>query len=248
MVGDTPRRDGRMTARSRTLWTPLRHRDFRYLVTGQAISQTGDWLYNVALIVFVYDQTRSGAWVAAAGIVRLLPYTLFGALGGMVADRWSRRRVMIVSDVTRAMAMVGLALVAAAGGSAVLAIGLAGLATTLAVAYSLRERRDADPGGRGGPGPGQHPGDDGDQRQLRRGTGRGRGPPPPRFSGRGVRRERGHLPRIGGGDAPDPDRPRTDAARGGRRRKPGKATHPSASGSPRGSTPFGPPAARWRSC
>ena len=125
-----------MTAHSRTLWTPLRHRDFRYLVTAQAISQTGDWLYNVALIVFVYNRTGSGTWVAAAGIVRLLPYTLFGALGGMVADRWPRKRVMIVSDVTRALAMLGLALVAASGGSAAVAIGLAGLATTLAVAYS----------------------------------------------------------------------------------------------------------------
>ena len=133
---DTPRRDRRMTAHSRALWTPLRHRDFRYLVTAQAISQTGDWLYNVALIVFVYNRTGSGAWVAAAGIVRLLPYTLFGALGGMVADWWPRKRVMIVSDVTRALAMLGLALVAASGGSAAVAIGLAGLATTLAVAYS----------------------------------------------------------------------------------------------------------------
>ncbi len=125
-----------ITTRPRTLWTPLRHRDFRYLVTGQAISQTGDWLYNVALIVFVYDRTGSGAWIAVAGIVRLLPYTLFGALGGMIADRWPRKRVMIVSDVARALAMVGLALVAASEGSAALAIGLAGLATTLAVAYS----------------------------------------------------------------------------------------------------------------
>jgi MFS family permease len=125
-----------MTTGSRSLWTPLRHRDFRYLVAGQAISQTGDWLYNVALIVFVYDRTGSGAWVAAAGLVRLLPYTLFGAVGGMVADRWPRKRVMIASDVTRSMTMAGLAIVAAAGGSAAIAIALAGLATTLAVAYS----------------------------------------------------------------------------------------------------------------
>lgn len=124
-----------MTARSRTLWSPLRHRDFRFLVAGQAISQTGDWLYNVALIVFVYEQTGSGAWVAAAGIVRLLPYTMFGALGGMVADRWPRKRVMIVSDVSRAVSMAALAVVAASGGSAAVAIALAGVATILAVAY-----------------------------------------------------------------------------------------------------------------
>jgi predicted MFS family arabinose efflux permease len=126
----------RVTTHERTLWTPLRHRDFRYLVTGHAISEIGDWLYNVALIVFVYERTGSGAWVAAAGIVRLVPYTLFGTIGGMIADRWSRKRVMIASDVIRAAVMVALAIVAATDGSALVAIGLTGLATTFAVAFS----------------------------------------------------------------------------------------------------------------
>jgi hypothetical protein len=43
----------------------LGHRDFRLLLGGQAISNTGDWLYNVSLIVYVLDVTHSGTWVAA---------------------------------------------------------------------------------------------------------------------------------------------------------------------------------------
>ncbi len=119
----------------KALWSPLRDRDVRLLVGGQAFSQVGDWLYNVALIVFVLERTGSASWVAAAGIVRLLPYVLFGAVGGMIADRRPRRRTMITSDLIRAAVMFALAAVAARQGSAGVAIALAAVATTFSVAY-----------------------------------------------------------------------------------------------------------------
>jgi CRP-like cAMP-binding protein len=91
---------------------PLRHRDFRYLAASLAVSQTGDWLYNVALLVLVLEATGSATWVAAAGIVRLLPYVVLVPLGGVVADRYPRKTVMIVSDLVRAGLMAGLGLFA----------------------------------------------------------------------------------------------------------------------------------------
>ena len=118
---------------------PFRHRDFRLLTAGLAISQTGDWLYNVALLVLVLRTTGSPGWVAAAGIVRLLPYVLFGTLGGVVADRYRRKQVMIASDLARAVVMALLALVDLSGASAALAIALAGLSTVFAVAYAPAE-------------------------------------------------------------------------------------------------------------
>jgi predicted MFS family arabinose efflux permease len=114
---------------------PLRHRDFRYLATGLAISQTGDWLYNVALLILVLNATGSATWVAAAGIVRLLPFVLFGSLGGVIADRYPRKTVMIVSDLARALLMAGLGLVALSSAPPLIAIVLAGVSTTFAVAY-----------------------------------------------------------------------------------------------------------------
>ena len=114
---------------------PLRHRDFRYLATGLAISQTGERLYNVALLILVLNATGSATWVAAAGIVRLLPYVLFGPLGGVVADRYPPKRVMIVSDLARAVIMAGLGLVALSSAPPLFAIVLAGASTTFAVAY-----------------------------------------------------------------------------------------------------------------
>ena len=49
---------------------PLRHRDFRLLMTAFSVSGAGSWAYNVGLAVFVFEQTHSPAWVGAATIGR----------------------------------------------------------------------------------------------------------------------------------------------------------------------------------
>jgi MFS family permease len=113
----------------------LRHRDYRLLLAGFAISTAGDWLYGVALVAFVFEETRSPTWVAAASILRLLPYVLFGALGGVLADRYDRRTVMIYSDIARAALMFGIAAVVAASGPVALALALTFLSTAAGTPY-----------------------------------------------------------------------------------------------------------------
>ena len=61
----------------------LRHRDLRLLLAGQAVSQAGDWLYNVALIVYVLDATGSAAWVAAVELAHLVPWIVMSPVGGL---------------------------------------------------------------------------------------------------------------------------------------------------------------------
>jgi hypothetical protein len=51
-------------------------REARALIGASAASQIGDWLYNAALLAYVFSTTDSGAWVGAATICRLLPYVL----------------------------------------------------------------------------------------------------------------------------------------------------------------------------
>ncbi len=113
----------------------LRHRNFRRLLVGLAVSQAGDWLYNVALLAFVYERTHSAGWLAATTAARVLPIVVLGPLGGVMADRFDRRRTMVVSDLVRAGLMVALAGVALAGLPVVLAPVLAGLATAAAAPY-----------------------------------------------------------------------------------------------------------------
>jgi MFS family permease len=102
------------------------------LLAALAISSCGDWLYNVALLAFVYERTRSGTWVALTTAARVLPIVVLGALGGVMADRYDRRRLMLASDFIRAGLMLALAGVAAAGLPIVLAPLLAAAATAAA--------------------------------------------------------------------------------------------------------------------
>src|SRR6476469_9166486 len=77
---------------------PLRHRDFRLLMGAFAGSAAGSWAYNVALAVFVYEQTHSPAWVGAATVGRFVPSLVFGAYGGVLAERFERVRLMTALD------------------------------------------------------------------------------------------------------------------------------------------------------
>jgi MFS family permease len=98
--------------RAGTFRAALSHRDYRFLLGSLAISETGNWLYAAASIIYILDATGSAAWIGVAAVVRLLPYILFGPLGGAIADRFDRRKVMIVSDLARACLMGVLTLVA----------------------------------------------------------------------------------------------------------------------------------------
>ena len=113
----------------------LRNRPMRRLLAALAVSGAGDWLYNVALLALVYDRTHAAAWVAVTTAARVLPIVVIGPFGGIVADRYDRRTIMIASDLIRAAAMVALALVTAAGLPIVLAPVLAALATAAAAPY-----------------------------------------------------------------------------------------------------------------
>jgi len=124
-----------MSAAPGTMRSALRHRSFRRLLVALAVSQAGDWLYNVALLAFVYERTHSAGWLAATTAARVVPIVVLGPLGGIVADRFDRRRVMVASDVVRTALMLALAAVALAGLPVVLAPVLAGLATAAAAPY-----------------------------------------------------------------------------------------------------------------
>lgn len=120
---------------ARPLLAALRQRDLRLLLSGLAASQAGDWLYNLALLAFVYERTGSTTWVGITTAARIVPEVALGPLAGVLADRHDRRTVMIVSDVLRAATMAALAIVTVAGAPIVLAPVLAALCTAAGAAY-----------------------------------------------------------------------------------------------------------------
>ena len=117
--------------RRRGFLAALSHRDYRLLFAGRAISSTGDWLYNVALLVFVFERTGSAAWVAATTVVKLAPVIPLGPIGGALADRYDRRRLMIVTDLGRGGLMVALTALVLLEGPVALALVIAGASTAL---------------------------------------------------------------------------------------------------------------------
>lgn len=83
------------------------------LLAGEFISGIGDWLYLVAILVVVYAESNSAVLLGVIGAARILPYVLLSVPAGMVADRFDRRMVLLVTDVARGVIMIGLAVAVA---------------------------------------------------------------------------------------------------------------------------------------
>ena len=79
------------------------------LLAGEFVSGIGDWLYLIAILVVVYAETSSPVLLGIVGAARILPYVLLSVPAGIVADRFDRRMVLLVTDVARGVLMLALA-------------------------------------------------------------------------------------------------------------------------------------------
>jgi predicted MFS family arabinose efflux permease len=84
--------------------------EFRALWLAQLLSVAGDQLARVALTILVYDRTRSALLAAITFVVSIVPTFIGGVTLAWLADRYPRRRVMIVCDLVRAVLVLVMAL------------------------------------------------------------------------------------------------------------------------------------------
>lgn len=77
----------------------LKHRNFQLFFSGQMISLTGTWMQSIAQSWLVYRLTGSSLLLGSVGFAGQLPVFLFAPLGGIIADRHNRRRVVIATQV-----------------------------------------------------------------------------------------------------------------------------------------------------
>jgi MFS family permease len=105
-------------------------RSARLFFLAHAQSAFGNGIGYVALILVAYDRYPSAWGITLVLLADFLPGTLFGALLGAAADRWSRRRCAVAADVARAIAFIGIAFVSGIEATVALAL-LAGLGTGL---------------------------------------------------------------------------------------------------------------------
>jgi MFS family permease len=92
----------------------LRHRDFRRLWTGQAISLVGDGIYLVAIAWLVYDISNKPGALAIVGFAWTLPQVAGLLLAGVLSDRFERRRLLVIADLIRCAAIGTIAALALA--------------------------------------------------------------------------------------------------------------------------------------
>ena len=83
------------------------NRAFRQVWLGQVVSQTGDWFNTIALYTIILQLTGSGRSIGLLLVARFVPSFIFGPLSGVLADRFSRRSIMIYSDLLRALVVLG---------------------------------------------------------------------------------------------------------------------------------------------
>lgn len=97
------------------LIAPLRHRQFRLLWSGMCISLLGDGAFLVAMAWQVYALSNTPTALAMVGISMSIPTITLLLVGGVVSDRFDRRKVMIAADVTRGVAVAILAVLSLTG-------------------------------------------------------------------------------------------------------------------------------------
>jgi MFS family permease len=91
------------------------NRSFRRLLSGQVVSELGNWFNFIAGLGLVRAVSSAAPEATAVMMVaRLAPFALFAPLAGAFVDRWSRRTVMLVTDLARAVVALGFLFVGSA--------------------------------------------------------------------------------------------------------------------------------------
>jgi MFS family permease len=88
----------------------LRRRNFRLFLVGQLVSNSGTWMQNVALAWLVLQVSHSPLDVGLVSALQFVPSLLFGVYGGLVADRFPKRKVLVFTQGGMASAAAVLAI------------------------------------------------------------------------------------------------------------------------------------------
>lgn len=98
------------TKQPRQLLRALRSRNYRLFVAGQSVSLIGTWMQMVAMNWLVYRLTGSALLLGVVGFTSQIPVFLLASVAGVLADRWDRRRLLLI---TQTLAMIEALVLAA---------------------------------------------------------------------------------------------------------------------------------------
>jgi len=87
-----------MPIASSSTFSSFRHRNYRLWFVGQLVSLVGTWMQNTAQGYLIYTLTGSAAYLGYVGFISGVPSMLFMLYGGVIADRMSRRTLLIITQ------------------------------------------------------------------------------------------------------------------------------------------------------
>ncbi|MGH3049817.1 MAG: MFS transporter, partial [Gaiellaceae bacterium] len=122
-------------------WRVIRSRNFGPYFVGNAASASGTWFQNLAALILVERLTHSAFWLGFLNFSQFIPVLLLAPLAGSVADRFDRRRVLLVTQIAAAILSAALAAFAWSGDATLeVVIGFsAGMGVTSAFAAPLQQ-------------------------------------------------------------------------------------------------------------
>jgi MFS family permease len=98
-----------------SLWRSLRHRDYRLYLSGQLVSVCGTWMQQVAQSWLIYRLTGSATMLGVVGFASQFPVLGLGAVGGVLTDRYSPRRIVLWTQTAALIQAIVLAALALTG-------------------------------------------------------------------------------------------------------------------------------------
>lgn len=140
-AGESGGGTGRSRTRLPTALGSLRHRNFRLLWSGNLISQTGDWMDQIALNYLVYELTHSAVSLGVLNLCRLAPVLIFTLVGGVVADRVDRRWLMFTTQTIAMVLAFVLAVLVSTGYVQFWMVVVIGVGRGVALAFNFPARQ-----------------------------------------------------------------------------------------------------------
>jgi MFS family permease len=127
--------------RTRTFRSLRRHRNYRIFFVGQLVSLAGSWMQNIALAWLVLELSGSPLAVGALVFARFLPFTVFGLVAGVVADRIDSRRLVMATQAAALSISIALAIVTLTGSATLPLVYVLAALGGLALAFDAPGRQ-----------------------------------------------------------------------------------------------------------
>ncbi|ASS74022.1 hypothetical protein CIG75_02850 [Tumebacillus algifaecis] len=116
------------------------YKNYNWFLAGSFLSETGDWLNRMALNWLVFTLTDSLLYIGLVEFCRMIPILVFSIFGGVAADKWERRKVIIVTQLGAMCTTVALGFVVLSGVSSFLYLAIFLLIYGMFLAFEIPVR------------------------------------------------------------------------------------------------------------